>query len=214
MENLRSKKVIAYLGLICLFLGTILPCYEITMMFYSQKIILLDYSEGLISILLIIITLLFICRNILEKKLPKIFKSNLGKYIKRLNEKVILFPTFLIIVLDLHYFNGITVSSKYISYLNGYYLLLIGSILILIHAFFYKKKTKRGSINKGVTKQMKEDALNNISVIDPHLLIQQVMMEKNIKDNLDKNTTQKYCTNCGQSTNVSDTCCPKCGYKF
>ena len=103
MEIIKNKRILAIVGLVCLLLGTIMPYFTFSFLGYSQSISLWGYWEGKIILVLIIANGMFIFKDYIEKYVPQLFNSNLGKKIAEIdNPKYSLIPTILIVVFAIY----------------------------------------------------------------------------------------------------------------
>ena len=105
----------------------------------SKSISLFGYWEGKVILVLLLASLLFICKDYIEKFLPQLFDSGLGSKIKDANPKFVLIPTILMAVFAIWLFFSIEIDMTYIKYGIGFWLLWIGIICLLVHSFIYKK---------------------------------------------------------------------------
>jgi len=98
---------------------------------------------------------------------------------------------------------SIDVSSEYIKYGIGFYILWVGILALIGHAIFYKKPA---TINEQ----------NNINMVNNS----QTTVEQNINipvQNVNtpvQNVGTKFCTQCGNPMNMTDMVCSKCGKNF
>ena len=139
MSKIRNTIIIGVIGLVLTFLGTILPYFTISVFGYGTSISLLGYWEGKIILVLLFASLLFICKDYIEKFLPQLFDSGFGSKIKDANPKFVLIPTILMAVFAIWLFFSIEIDMTYIKYGIGFWLLWIGIICLLVHSFIYKK---------------------------------------------------------------------------
>ena len=133
MSKIRNTIIIGVIGLVLTFLGTILPYFTISVFGYGTSISLLGYWEGKIILVLLFASLLFICKDYIEKFLPQLFDSGLGSKIKDANPKFVLIPTILMAVFAIWLFFSIEIDMTYIKYGIGFWLLWIGIICLLVN---------------------------------------------------------------------------------
>ncbi len=140
MEYIRHKRLLALIGLITLFLGTILPYLSLNIFGYKQNVALIGYWEGKIVILLIIANAFFIFKDYIEKYIPRLFETNIGKKLARItNQKLSLIPTILIVVFVIYLNTQFDYNSEFLKNGLGFYLLWLGVIALVGHAILYKK---------------------------------------------------------------------------
>ena len=139
MEAIKNKRILALVGIICLFIGTIIPYFKISLWGYSYSISLWKYWEGTVIVALIIINTMFIFKDYLQKYVPQVFNSPLGQKIENANSKFAIVPTILVVVFVVYLTSHLDVTSEYIKHGLGFYALWIGVIGLVGHVIFYKK---------------------------------------------------------------------------
>ena len=139
IEKFKTTRILATIGIIGLILGTIMPYAKYSIFGYKYSISLWGYWEGKIVMILAIANLLFIFKDIVEKYMPKLFDTNIGKKIQNLdNPKYSLVPTVLATIFAIYLTTTLSISSfKY--YNIGFYSLWIGTISLVAYAFLHKK---------------------------------------------------------------------------
>ena len=96
LDKLKNTRLLAGIGVACMILGTMFSYVSYDIFGYSYDIALWDYLEGKIILLIAIANLLFIFKDLVEKYIPSLFDTTLGKKIKNINNpKASLVPTFL-----------------------------------------------------------------------------------------------------------------------
>lgn len=138
MDKLKNTKILGGVGIIGMFLGTILPYFNISVLGYTKTISLWGYWEGKVIILLTLANLLFIFKDFIKKYIPQMFNSGLGRMIDNANAKLVIIPTVLAAIFAIYMIVNINVDSTYIKYGVGFYVLWIGIIASLAHSFIYK----------------------------------------------------------------------------
>lgn len=138
MDNLKNKRILAIVGLVCMFLGTILPFVTLKILGISSSASLWKYWEGKIVLLLIVVNGLFIFRDYIKKYVPQIFNSGFGKMIENANSKLSIIPTLVAVVFVLYLTFNLNVDGKYIKFGLGFYVLWLGVISLVGHSIFYK----------------------------------------------------------------------------
>ena len=186
MSKIRNTIIIGVIGLVLTFLGTILPYFTISVFGYGTSISLLGYWEGKIILVLLFASLLFICKDYIEKFLPQLFDLGLGSKIKDANPKFVLIPTILMAVFAIWLFFSIEIDMTYIKYGIGFWLLWIGIICLLVHSFIYKKPIAEN--NSYYQPQQNANIMNN-----------------------KLNADIKVCPNCGSKCNINADRCFMCG---
>ena len=206
MNYIRNKRVLALTGIITLILGTILPYFTFSLLGYSQSISLWKYWEGKLIIILTLVNALFIFKDYIEKYLPQLFTTNLGKKIANLsNPKVSLIPTILVVGFVIYLNIKFDFNTEYLKNGLGFYLLWLGIICLVVHAIVYKKPS---------------EALDNVN---HEYNNQNVNLQQNFQQSVQSQTQQltqnelvnkKLCPNCGNQVDETATQCFMCGNKF
>lgn len=192
IDDLKNKRILALIGIVCLTAGTFLPYLKVSVWTYNYTLTLWNYWEGKVIIALTLASTLFIFRDWVEKYAPQLFNNNIGKLVDKYNNtKYSLVPTILIALLALYLLSDIDVSSKYLNYGIGFWIIWIGIISLVGHAVLYKK-------------QNIQSVQNNINSV-PNIETNQPNQD---------NTGIKYCPNCGTKLNENADTCFGCGNKF
>lgn len=139
LEKCKTTRILATIGIIGLILGTIMPYVQYNIFGYKYSISLWGYWEGKIVVILAIANLLFIFKDIVEKYIPALFNTELGKKIADLdNPKYSLVPTILATVFAIYL--TIDLGIERFKYYNiGFYSLWIGTICLVAYAILHKK---------------------------------------------------------------------------
>lgn len=138
MEKLRTTRILGAIGIVGLILGTMMPYVKYNLFGYKYSISLWGYWEGKIIMLLALANLLFIFKDLVEKYVPVLFNSGIGRKIKDCeNPKFSLIPTVLSAILAIYVTSILGIESfKY--YNLGFYLMWIGTICLVAYAFLHK----------------------------------------------------------------------------
>lgn len=152
MEKVKEKvmhtKILAAIGIACMILGIFFAYVKVSLWGFSQSISLLKYWEGYVILVLALVNILIIFKANVEKFLPKMFKGKFGQFLVKIeNQKFSLIPTGLVAVLVI-YLHSVVMTSSYIHYGLGFYLILIGIILLAVYPFIYKAETIQGINNE------------------------------------------------------------------
>ena len=204
MEVLKNKRLLAAIGLISLFLGTILPYYKFSAFGFSESVSLWGYLEGKIILILILANTLFIFKDLIEKYAPQLFKSNLGQKIANVtNPKLSLIPLVLIIIFI------IFLNSKMASYVHldkglGFYLSWFGIIIMAAHSFIYK--------GNAINMPLQSNNINNSNNLSNQINQFQQVNPTNSLATAQNNI--KYCPKCGTANDINTSNCTNCMFKF
>ncbi|MBQ9659423.1 MAG: hypothetical protein IJV31_11810 [Clostridia bacterium] len=139
IEKCKTTRILAAIGIIALFLGTILPYLKYNIYGYKYTITLYGYWAGKVVILLAVANLLFIFKDIIEKYVPFLFDTGMGRKIQELdNAKYSLVPTVLIAIFAIY--ETVQLGTQQFKYYNiGFYSLWIGVIALVAYAIVHKK---------------------------------------------------------------------------
>ena len=139
LEKLKTTRILAAIGVAGLILGTVTPFFSYSFLGYSYSMSLWHYWEGKIVMLLAIVNLLFIFKDFVEKYIPSLFNTNIGKKIRDLdNAKYSLIPTILSAILIIYL--SITVDFELDILGIGFYILWIGVICLVAYAILNRKR--------------------------------------------------------------------------
>jgi len=202
MEKLRNTRILALVGIIALVLGTIMPYITVSVFGYSDSISLWGYWEGKLIVVLAVANLLFIFKDFVEKYIPQLFNTTLGRKIKNLNNpKFSLIPTVLVAVFAIYLYNKLDLDaiSKYLKYGLGFWSLWIGVISLVAHAILYKYPV--ANIQQNTQQQPMNYNYNQQST-------QQQPMQQ---DNNIPQTGVKICPACGNKCDANTNKCFMCG---
>ena len=137
IEKLRKTRILAVIGIAGLILGTIMPYIKYSFFGYSYSISLWGYWEGKVIMILAIANLLFVFKDLVEKYIPSLFNTEIGKKIRNVNNaKYSLIPTILSVVFAIYLTVTLDVSFEY--YNIGFYALWIGVASLVAYAFLHK----------------------------------------------------------------------------
>ena len=137
LDKLKNTRLLAGIGVACMILGTMFSYVSYNIFGYSYDIALWDYLEGKIILLIAIANLLFIFKDLVEKYIPSLFDTTLGKKIKDINNpKASLVPTFLGAAFALYLTLKLDVSFS--AYSLGFYSMWIGVICLVAYAIIHK----------------------------------------------------------------------------
>ena len=223
MEIIKNKRILALIGIVCLFIGTIAPYFSISFLGVSYNLSLWKYWEGKVIMVLIIINTMFIFKDYLQKYVPQVFNSSFGKKIENANPKFAIIPTILVAAFVIYLTIHLDVDSQYIKHGLGFWVLWIGIISLVGHTIFYKKQV----INNNQTVQ--SDQFNqNVNLQQPmsqsqDSFQQPVQPMSQPQDNFQQPVQPmngggvqniKYCTQCGNKVDQSAKFCNMCGHNF
>ena len=189
MEVIKSKRILALVGITGLLLGCFLPYYTVSIFGYTQSISLWGYWEGKIVFILALANTLFIFQDVIEKYIPQLFNNWVGKMVQKANNpKFSLIPTILVAAFSLYMLFQVNVDSEYIKYGLGFWVLWIGVLSLIGHAIFYRKQNIQ--------------PLQSVQQVQPQMESQQPM------------NSMKQCPQCGNTVDSSAQFCVNCGNRF
>lgn len=144
MEKIKNTRILSAVGLVCLFLGVILPYFTFSFLGYKYEIKLWGYWEGKVMMILILANVLFIFKDYVEKYVPQLFNSEIGTKIKEANSKFAIIPTILVAAFAIYLYAKLDVDTTYLKYGIGFYSLWVGVACLVVHTFLYKKNKEVG----------------------------------------------------------------------
>lgn len=137
LSKLKNTRLLAGIGIAGLILGTMFPYVSYSILGYSYDISLWNYWEGKIILVIAIANLLFIFKDFVEKYIPSLFNTDIGKKIKDINNpKASLAPTVAAAAFALYL--TLKLKVEFSAYSLGFYLLWIGVICLVAYAMIYK----------------------------------------------------------------------------
>ncbi len=206
MEFIRHKRLLALIGISTLILGTILPYITFSFLGYSQSISLWGYWEGKVVVVLTIVNALFIFKDYIEKYIPQLFTTSLGRKVANVtNPKISLIPTILVVGFVIYLNTQFEFNSEYLKNGLGFYLLWLGIICLVAHAIIYKKPTET---QVGVNQEYNNQIVNSQQIYQQPV---QSQMQQPIQNGT---VNKKFCPKCGNQMDETATQCFMCGNKF
>ena len=137
LEKMKNTRLLAGIGIAGLILGTMLSYVSYSVLGYTYQISLFDYLEGKIILIIAIANLMFIFKDFVEKYIPALFKSGIGKKIADINNpKASLVPTIAAAAFAIYLTTKLDVSFS--NYSLGFYSLWIGVIALVAYAFLHR----------------------------------------------------------------------------
>lgn len=137
LDKLKNTRLLAGIGIAGMILGTMLSYVSYNIWGYTYDIALWDYLEGKIILIIAIANLLFIFKDFVEKYIPSLFNTGIGKKIKDINNpKASLVPTFLGAAFAVYL--TLKLDVEFSNYSLGFYSLWIGVICLVAYAIVHK----------------------------------------------------------------------------
>ena len=137
LDKLKNTRLLAGIGIACMILGTMFSYVSYSVFGYNYDIALWDYLEGKIILIIAIANLLFIFKDFVEKYIPSLFNTGIGRKIKDINNpKASLVPTFLGAGFALYLTLKLDVSFS--NYSLGFYSMWVGVICLVAYAILHK----------------------------------------------------------------------------
>ena len=141
LEKIKSTRILAGIGAACLILGTMLSYITYSFLGYTRSISLYGYWEGKLVTFLAVANLLFIFKDVIEKYIPSLFNTEIGRKVAQLNNpKYSLIPTILSAAFVLYLHFHLDINSSYAHYGMGFYMLWIGVICLVAYAILHKNE--------------------------------------------------------------------------
>lgn len=183
MEKLKNTRILGLVGIICLFLGTVLPFIGSSKL--KLWISLYNYWEGKVVLVLILANTLFIFKDYVEKYAPQLFSKDFGVWIKNANQKFVLIPTCIMGLLELYLMNTVGIFSRFAGVLDfgiGLYLSILGTICLFGHCFIYKNPN-----GNNVSNTMNGNYSNNMNQMNNNYNNQMMNNQNNMNSNFNNN---------------------------
>jgi len=137
LDKMKNTRLLAGIGVACMILGTMFSYVSYDVFGYNYDIALWDYLEGKIILIIAIANLLFIFKDFVEKYIPSLFNTGIGKKIKDINNpKASLVPTFLGAAFAIYLTLKLDVSFS--NYSLGFYSMWVGVICLVAYAILHK----------------------------------------------------------------------------
>lgn len=137
LDKLKNTRLLAGIGVVCMILGTMFSYVSYDIFGYAYDIALFDYLEGKIILIIAIANLLFIFKDFVEKYIPSLFNTGIGKKIKDINNpKASLVPTILGAAFAIYL--TLKLDVEFSAYGLGFYSLWIGVICLVAYAILHK----------------------------------------------------------------------------
>lgn len=137
LEKLKTTRLLAGIGIVCMILGTMCAYVTISFLGIVEKIALWSYFEGKILFLIAVANLLFIFKDVVEKYVPSLFNTSIGKKIKDINNpKASLVPTLIGAAIAIYLTSDM--DTEFAKYGLGFYLMWIGVICLVAYAILHK----------------------------------------------------------------------------
>jgi len=138
IDKLKNTRILAAIGIAGLILGTIFSYVSYSIWGYSYSISLWDYWEGKIILIIAVANLLFIFKDFVEKYIPSLFNTSIGRKIADINNpKASLVPTILAAAFALYL--TLKLDVDFSNYSLGFYALWIGVICLVAYAILHKR---------------------------------------------------------------------------
>ncbi len=139
MDKLKNTKILGAIGLGLLLLGTFLPYIVIEIFGIKDSESLVGYWEGKVMLLVTFANLLFVFKDFIKKYVPQLFNSGMGRAIENAKPIFSLIPTGIALLLNIYLFT--TLDSSLFSFGIGFYMIVVGIIVMIAYAFIYKEPT-------------------------------------------------------------------------
>ena len=137
LDKLKNTRLLAAIGIAGMILGTIFSYVSYNILGYKYEIALWDYLEGKIILIIAVANLLFIFKDFVEKYIPSLFNTGIGRRIKDINNpKASLVPTILGAAFAVYL--TLKLDVEFSNYSLGFYSLWIGVICLVAYAIIHK----------------------------------------------------------------------------
>lgn len=137
LDKMKNTRLLAGIGVVCMILGTMFSYVSYNIFGTVIDIALWDYLEGKIILIIAIANLLFIFKDFVEKYVPSLFNTGIGRKIKDINNpKASLVPTILGAVFAIYL--TLKLDVEFSAYSLGFYSMWIGVICLVAYAILHK----------------------------------------------------------------------------
>ncbi len=138
LEKLKTTRILACVGTICMFFGAVISYARVTAWGYSANVHLYNHFEGIIIVIIAIINFLFIFKDIVANYIPKLFEIGIGKKIAEMNSsKLSLISTGIVILLAVILHMRLDFSIA--RFVLGFYVLYFGVICLGLFGILHKQ---------------------------------------------------------------------------
>ena len=137
MKILKTNKLLGLLGLIILFVGVIGPFFVVSLFGFSTSTALVNHWEGIVIIILIVASLLFMYKEKVVELVPSLKNNPFVKKVMTQKYKVLLVFAIIIAALVIIELISDSNSLSLVHFGWGFYLYWIGVLLFGVHTFFY-----------------------------------------------------------------------------
>jgi len=137
LDKLKNTRILAGVGIVCMILGTIFSYVSYDILGYKYDIALWDFFEGKVILIIAIANLILIFKDFVEKYIPSLFNTGIGRKIKDINNpKASLVPTILGAVFAIYL--TLKLDVEFSNYALGFYSMWIGVICLVAYAILHK----------------------------------------------------------------------------
>lgn len=138
LEKMKTTRLLASIGIVCIFLGTILPYAKINFWGYVGSVQLFKHFEGIIMLIVAIINFVFIFKDIVQNYIPKLFESGVVKNIADLgSSKISLISTGILVILAVILHMRLDFSIAHFAL--GAFVLYFGMICLGAYGIMHKQ---------------------------------------------------------------------------
>ena len=139
LEKIKTTRLLAGVGIICMFLGTIIAYAKINFWGYTGNVCLYKHLEGIVIMIVAIVDFLFIFKDTVEKYIPKLFESKIGKNITEVGDrKLSLISVIIVVIMAVILHARLDFSIAHFSL--GFYVLYFGVICLGAYALMHKEE--------------------------------------------------------------------------
>jgi len=139
LEKIKTTKMLACIGTLCMFLGTVIGYARLNVLGYTANVQLYKHFEGIIILIDAIVSFLFIFKDIVATYIPKVFESGIGKKISEMSSsRIALISTGIAVLMAIILHVRLDFSLTHFTL--GFYLLYFGIICLGIYGIINRKK--------------------------------------------------------------------------
>lgn len=217
MEKVKKTKILALIGAIGLALSIFLPYVKVSIWGLSESVSLLDYWEGKVILLLVILDALFLFKDSVKKYVPQLSNTPVGKWLENANLKFSLIPTGLSAALAfIRYSNLSDEMGSYLKFSFGFFVLWASIACLVAFVFLYQGNGDNVAQTSNSTQPVAPAAVTPVATqgtiaqsapvapISPQVQPEELSAPSAVP-------TTKFCKYCGTKIDATATQCPSCG---
>lgn len=217
MEKVKKTKILALIGAIGLAISIFLPYVKVSIWGLSESVSLLDYWEGKVILLLVVLDALFLFKDSLKKYIPQLSNTPVGKWLETANLKFSLIPTGLSAVLAfIRYSNLSDEMGSYLKFSIGFFVIWASIACLVAFVFLYQGNGENAAQTPNSTQPTQPVAPAAVTPVTPQETVTQSapvtpQVQPEVSSAPSEIPATKFCKYCGTKIDATATQCPSCG---